>query len=148
MSSNRLNTASTGSSSSTYNETPPSNAEMATELQQLRTLVAQLRAQVQARTTPSTTTSSPHDKDPGDVVKPPMPEPSTRQASDVIHFLTRMKGYFRMFPRRIDTPTKMVLFTTPLLHGTAKAWFEPIWRDFLKNDEGEQVKVTASIFAS
>ncbi|KAF4470627.1 gag poly, partial [Fusarium albosuccineum] len=154
MSTNRQNTPSTGSSTGNpppaYNGgPPPSNAEMHAELQQLRDTVRRLEGQLATRAdTPAPAIQQQADKDPGEIVKPPIPQPFTGQASDVVPFLTRMKGYFGLFPRRMASSTTRMLFTAPLLHDTAKAWFEPIWKDFLENEELTQDQETINIFAS
>jgi hypothetical protein len=46
-----------------------------------------------------------------------------------------MKGYFYFFPNKLDTAEKKMLTTAPLILGDAKDWWEPIWKDYLENDE-------------
>ncbi|KAF5233020.1 hypothetical protein FANTH_12731 [Fusarium anthophilum] len=75
------------------------------------------------------------ERDIGEALKLPKPEPFKGQATDVVLFLTRIKGYFYLFPTKLDTATKKVLFTAPLIQGNAKDWFEPILRDYLENEE-------------
>lgn len=133
-----------------YTGAPPSNAEMAAEVQQLRNTIRTLQAQMNAR--PAATNNegeSPNrfQRDIGEALKPPKPEPFTGKAADVIPFLTRMKAHFRLFPNRLDTATKKVLYTSPLIQGDAKEWWEPIMRDFLNNDEQLQEQETQNIFA-
>lgn len=86
-------------------------------------------------------------RDLGEVIKPTTPEPFKGKAAEVIPFLTRMKGHFRLFPRKLDTAAKKMLYTAPLIQGDAKVWFEPIWRDYLENDYNQQDQETQNIFA-
>lgn len=127
--------------------TPPSNAEMATEVQQLRALVQTLQRQVQNQPAVAPAATTNNDRDPGETIKPPKPEPFDGSPSDVIPFITRMKGYFRFFPRRLASSEARLLFTNNLMIGNAKDWFEPIMRDFLNNDEASQDQDTVNIFA-
>lgn len=133
-----------------YTGAPPSNAEMAAEVQQLRNTINTLRAQMNARPAVNNEGGNHEhrERDPGEALKPPKPEPFRGQASDVIPFLTRMKGYFRLFPNRLDSPTKKLLFTAPLIQGAAKDWFEPIMRDYLENEENLQDQDTQNIFGN
>ncbi|EXK75750.1 hypothetical protein FOQG_19485 [Fusarium oxysporum f. sp. raphani 54005] len=133
-----------------YTGAPPSNAEMAAEVQQLRNTIRTLQAQMNAR--PAATNNEGENpvrfqRDIGEALKPPKPEPFTGKAADVIPFLTRMKAHFRLFPNRLDTATKKVLYTSPLIQGDAKDWWEPIMRDFLENEEPTQEQDTQNIFA-
>ncbi|SCO33848.1 uncharacterized protein FFNC_03474 [Fusarium fujikuroi] len=131
-----------------YTGAPPSNAEMAAKVQQLRNTIYNLQAQINLR--PATTNKGGNHKhrrrDPGEALKPPKPEPFKGQASNVIPFLTQIKGYFQLFPNRLDSPTKKLLFTAPLIQENAKDWFEPIIRDYLKNKENLQNQDTQNIF--
>lgn len=122
-------------------------AEMMAEIHQMRSTINTLRARVNEQPTASAQTNN-TGRDPGEALKPPKPEPFKGQAADVVPFLTRMKGYFRLFQNRLDTPTKKVLFTAPLIQGDAKDWWEPIMRDFLDNEEEMQDQETQNIFTN
>ncbi|KAF6527467.1 hypothetical protein HZS61_010511 [Fusarium oxysporum f. sp. conglutinans] len=130
-----------------YTGAPPSMAEMMAEIHQMRSTINTLRARVNEQPTASAQTNN-TGRDPGEALKPPKPEPFKGQAADVVPFLTRMKGYFRLFQNRLDTPTKKVLFTAPLIQGDAKDWWEPIMRDFLDNEEEMQDQETQNIFTN
>ncbi|KAG7404586.1 hypothetical protein Forpi1262_v018477 [Fusarium oxysporum f. sp. raphani] len=88
-----------------YTGAPPSMAEMMAEIHQMRSTINTLRARVNEQPTASAQTGN-AGRDPGEALKPPKPEPFKGQAADVVPFLTRMKGYFRLFQNRLDTPTK------------------------------------------
>ncbi|OBS15594.1 hypothetical protein FPOA_20713 [Fusarium poae] len=144
MSSNNTNNA----PAPPYTGPPPSTAEMMAELQLLRNTVRTL----QARVTELPAVAPPvnpvdNQRDLGEVIKPTPPEPFKGKAADVIPFLTRMKGYFRLFPRKLDTAAKKMLYTAPLIQGDAKDWFEPIWKDYLENEYNQQDQETQNIFA-
>ena len=62
-------------------------------------------------------------------------------------FLTRLKTYFRFFPRRLASGESRALFAHGCMEGDAATWFEPIIRDFLDNEEHHQDQETANIFA-
>ncbi|RKK64702.1 hypothetical protein BFJ69_g16602 [Fusarium oxysporum] len=97
-----------------YTGAPPSMAEMMAEIHQMRATINTLRARVNEQPNASAQTSN-TGRDPREALKPPKPEPFKGQAADVVPFLTRIKGYFRLFQNRLDTPTKKVLFTAPLI---------------------------------
>ncbi|OBS16188.1 hypothetical protein FPOA_27686 [Fusarium poae] len=144
MSSNNANNA----PAPPYTGPPPSNAEMMAELQLLRNTVRTLQARVSEA--PATAPPGPpvdNQRDLGEIVKPTPPEPFKGKAADVIPFLTRMKGHFRLFPRKLDTAGKKMLYTAPLIQGDAKDWFEPIWKDYLENDYDQQDQETQNIFS-
>ncbi|KAF4426118.1 hypothetical protein F53441_14149, partial [Fusarium austroafricanum] len=132
-----------------YNGEPPSAAEMMAEIHQLRNTVRTLQARMndQPATTKRTTTRA--ERDVGERLKPPKPDPFKGQASDVVPFLTRMKAYFSLFPNGFSSPKAKMLFTVPLLQGTASNWFEPILKDYLtyKHNEVAQEQETQNIFA-
>ncbi|KAJ0131382.1 Uncharacterized protein HZ326_25532 [Fusarium oxysporum f. sp. albedinis] len=130
-----------------YTGPPPSAAEMMAEVQQLRNTIRTLQAQVNARPA-ATTNEGSNERDLGEALKPPKPEPFRGQAADVIPFLTRMKAHFRLYRNRLNTPTKKLLYTASLIQGDAKDWFEPILRDFLENDEDTQDQDTQNIFGN
>jgi hypothetical protein len=122
-------------------------AEMMAELQQLRNRVNTLQGQVNAQPAAPTPAAN-AGRDPGEALKPPKPAPFLGQAHDVVPFLTRMKGYFRMFPNRLGSAESKILFTAPLIQGTATDWFEPILRDYLENEnEAVRDQETQNIFA-
>ncbi|CAG1983613.1 unnamed protein product [Fusarium graminearum] len=121
---------------------------MMAELQMLRNTVRTLQAQVNEP--PAAAPPAPsvdNQRDLGEVIKLTTPEPFKGKAAEVIPFLTRMKGHFRLFPRKLDTAAKKMLYTAPLIHGDAKVWFEPIWKDYLENDYNQQDQETQNIFA-
>jgi hypothetical protein len=126
-------------------------AEMMAELHQLRNTIRNLQARVNEQDAASAAAAPTHPqggRDIGEALKPPKPEPFKGLATDVVPFLTRMKGYFHLFPTKLDTATKKVLFTAPLIQGNAKDWFKPILRDYLKNNEIIQDQETVNIFAN
>ncbi|EXM13454.1 hypothetical protein FOTG_17180 [Fusarium oxysporum f. sp. vasinfectum 25433] len=120
---------------------------MMAEVQQLRTTIRNLQAQMNARPA-ATTNEGSNERDLGEALKPPKPEPFRGQAADVIPFLTRMKAHFRLYKNKLNTPTKKLLYTASLIQGDAKDWFEPILRDFLENDEEAQDQDTQNIFGN
>ncbi|KAL9570381.1 hypothetical protein ACKAV7_005460 [Fusarium commune] len=130
-----------------YTGAPPSTAEMMAEVQQLRTTIRNLQAQMNARPA-ATTNEGSNERDLGEALKPPKPEPFRGQAADVIPFLTRMKAHFRLYKNKLNTPTKKLLYTASLIQGDAKDWFEPILRDFLENEEEAQDQDTQNIFGN
>ncbi|KAL9575861.1 hypothetical protein ACKAV7_000024 [Fusarium commune] len=130
-----------------YTGAPPSTAEMMAEVQQLRTTICNLQAQMNTRPA-ATTNEGSNERDLGEALKPPKPEPFRGQAADVIPFLTRMKAHFRLYKNKLNTPTKKLLYTASLIQGDAKDWFEPILRDFLENEEEAQDQDTQNIFGN
>ncbi|PNP57198.1 hypothetical protein FNYG_15275 [Fusarium nygamai] len=133
-----------------YTGAPPSNAEVAAEVQQLRGTVRALQARINELQNAALTGNNAggsRERDLGEALKPPKPEPFTGKAADVTPFLTRMKAHFRLFPNRLDTATKKVLYTSPLIQGDAKDWWEAIMRDFLENEEYLQDQETQNIFS-
>ncbi|CAF3585222.1 unnamed protein product [Fusarium graminearum] len=94
----------------------------------------QARADAAPTTAPPVAETINNRRDLGEYLKPPLPEPFKGHSADVLPFLTRMKGYFRMFPNKLDSAEKKMLATAPLIQGDAKDWFEPMWKDFLEND--------------
>ncbi|VTO81739.1 unnamed protein product, partial [Fusarium graminearum] len=109
---------------------------MMAEIQLLRGRVQTLQARADAAptTAPPVAETINNRRDLGEYLKPPLPEPFKGHSADVLPFLTRMKGYFRMFPNKLDSAEKKMLATAPLIQGDAKDWFEPMWKDFLEND--------------
>ncbi|CAF3556312.1 unnamed protein product [Fusarium graminearum] len=86
---------------------------MAAEVQQLRNTIRALQARVneqQSVAPASNNTSVSRERDTGEALKPPKPEPFMGKATDVIPFLTPMKAHFRLFPNRLDTATKKNIF--------------------------------------
>ncbi|KAG7405064.1 Retrotransposon-like protein 1 [Fusarium oxysporum f. sp. rapae] len=130
-----------------YTRAPPSTAEIMAEVQQLRTTIRNLQAQMNARPA-ATTNEGSNERDLGEALKPPKPEPFRGQAADVIPFLTRMKAHFRLYKNKLNTLTKKLLYTASLIQGDAKDWFEPILRDFLENEEEAQDQDTQNIFGN
>ncbi|RKK64650.1 hypothetical protein BFJ68_g18680, partial [Fusarium oxysporum] len=130
-----------------YTGPPPSAAEMMAELQQLRATVNTLRARVNERSNAAAQGGS-NERDLGEALKPPKPEPFKGQAADVVPFLTRMKAHFRLYQNKLNSPTKKLLYTASLIQGEAKDWFEPILRDFLENEEEAQDQDTQNIFTN
>jgi hypothetical protein len=132
-----------------YEGTPPSNAEMMAELHLLRNTVRTLQGRINdmpaAQPAPN---PMQYRRDLGESIKPPLPEPFRGQSTDVMPFLTRMKGYFRLFPNKLDSAEKKMLATAPLIQGDAKDWFEPIWKDYLENDENLQDQETQNVFSN
>ncbi|KAF4426119.1 hypothetical protein F53441_14148 [Fusarium austroafricanum] len=104
-----------------YNGEPPSAAEMMAEIHQLRNTVRTLQARMndQPATTERTTTRAERD------------------------------AYFSLFPNGFSSPKAKMLFTVPLLQGTASDWFEPILKDYLTYEHNEvaQEQETQNIFA-
>ncbi|KAF5641533.1 Terpene synthase family [Fusarium sp. NRRL 52700] len=94
-----------------YTGTPPSSAE----------LMTQVNNQQNAATV-NGSSDEPQGRDLGEAQKLHKPEPVKGQAADVIPFLTRMKVYFYLFRNKLDTATKKLLFTVPLIQGDAKDW--------------------------
>ena len=130
-----------------YN-TPPSNAEVATEVQQLRNLVNQLRTQVQSQGQQAPAIQQDGGRDPGEAVKPPQPEPFNGTSKDVVPFLTRLGTYFRWFPRRLASAEGRVMYAYSRMEGTAATWFEPIIRDYLEHDDNvSRDQDTVNIFS-
>lgn len=123
---------------------PANNASMAAEVEQLRNLVRTLQQQVQNAPAPVAGNT---ERDPGEVMKPPLPEKFDGTPSDVVPFITRMKGHFQWYPRRLASAESRLLFTSNLMSGDAKNWFEPILKDFLDNDEADQDQDTVNLFA-
>ncbi|KAL5611280.1 hypothetical protein FOBRF1_007397 [Fusarium oxysporum] len=130
-----------------YTGPPPSAAEMMAELQQLRATVNTLRTRVNERPNTAAQGGS-NERDLGEALKPPKPEPFKGQAADVVPFLTRMKVHFRLYQNKLNSPTKKLLYTASLIQGEAKDWFEPILRDFLENEEEAQDQDTQNIFTN
>ncbi|KAF4426104.1 gag polyprotein, partial [Fusarium austroafricanum] len=99
-----------------YNGEPPSAAEIMAEIHQLRNTVRTLQARMndQPATTERTTTRA--ERDIGERLKPPKPDPFKGQASDVVPFLTRMKAYFSLFPNGFSSPKAKMLFTDYLTY--------------------------------
>ncbi|KAK2675221.1 hypothetical protein RAB80_010205 [Fusarium oxysporum f. sp. vasinfectum] len=122
-------------------------AELMAEIQQMRGTINTLRARINEQPATNTQTTN-RERDLGEALKPPKPEPFTGKAADVVPFITRMKAHFRLFPNRLDTATKKVLYTSPLIQGDAKEWWEPIMRDFLENEENLQEQDTQNIFTN
>ncbi|KAF5239466.1 hypothetical protein FANTH_9941, partial [Fusarium anthophilum] len=134
-----------------YTGEPPSLAEIIAEIHQLRNTIRNMEARASERDAApaGNAHSNPQaERDIREALKPPKPEPFKGQATDIVPFLTRIKGYFHLFPTKLDTATKKVLFTAPLIQGNAKDWFEPILRDYLKNEEIMQDQETINIFAN
>ncbi|CAF3545337.1 unnamed protein product [Fusarium graminearum] len=105
-----------------------------TQDQRNYTTTLQARADAAPTTAPPVAETINNRRDLGEYLKPPLPEPFKGHSADVLPFLTRMKGYFRMFPNKLDSAEKKMLATAPLIQGDAKDWFEPMWKDFLEND--------------
>ncbi|KAK2666615.1 hypothetical protein RAB80_017732 [Fusarium oxysporum f. sp. vasinfectum] len=122
-------------------------AELMAEIQQMRGTINTLRARINEQPATNTQTTN-RERDLGEALKPPKPEPFTGKAADVVPFITRMKAHFRLFPNPLDTATKKVLYTSPLIQGDAKEWWEPIMRDFLENEENLQEQDTQNIFTN
>ncbi|KAG7405966.1 hypothetical protein Forpe1208_v013611 [Fusarium oxysporum f. sp. rapae] len=119
------------------------------EIQQMRNTIRNLQARVNEQDAAPTGNNAylpRQERDIGEALKPPKPEPFKGQAADVIPFLTRMKAHFHLFPTKLDTATKKVLYTAPLIQGNAKDWFEPILRDYLNHEEIVQDQETINIF--
>ena len=130
-----------------YTGAAPSMAELMAEIQQMRGTINTLRARINEQPA-APPQAARQERDLGEALKPPKPEPFTGKAADVIPFLTRMKGHFQMYKNKLDTPQKKVLYTAALIQGDAKDWFEPILRDYLENEENEnlQDQETQNIF--
>jgi len=62
-------------------------------------------------------------------------------------FLTRLKAYFRHYPKSFSNEVDKVLFAANRLEGEALNWFEPTLRNFLDNDSEAQDEETTAIFA-
>jgi hypothetical protein len=122
-------------------------AELMAEIQQMRGTINTLRARVNEQPAAAPQAAR-QERDLGEALKPPKPEPFTGKAADVIPFLTRMKGHFQMYKNKLDTPQKKVLYTSALIQGDAKDWFEPILRDYLEHEDNEnlQDQETQNIF--
>ncbi|VTO87763.1 unnamed protein product [Fusarium graminearum] len=92
------------------------------EIQLLRGRVQTLQARADATppTAPPVAETINNRRDLGEYLKPPLPEPFKGDSADVLPFLTRMKGYFRMFPNKLDSAEKKMLATAPLIQGDAK----------------------------
>ncbi|KAF5266391.1 hypothetical protein FOXYS1_2772 [Fusarium oxysporum] len=74
-----------------YTGAPPSNAEVAAEVQQLRNTTRGLQARVNEQQNAAPAGNSANEsrgRDLGEALKPPKPEPFKGQAADVIPFLT------------------------------------------------------------
>ncbi|CAG1962781.1 unnamed protein product, partial [Fusarium graminearum] len=121
---------------------------MMAEIQLLRGRVQTLQARADAAptTAPPVAETINNRRDLGEYLKPPLPEPFKGHSADVLPFLTRMKGYFRMFPNKLDSAEKKMLATAPLIQGDAKDWFEPMWKDFLENEYDLQDQETQNVF--
>ena len=132
-----------------YTGAAPSTAELMAEIQQLRNTVNTLRARVNEQPAAATQHAPRPERDLGEALKPPKPEPFTGKAADVIPFLTRMKGHFQMYKNRLDTSQKKIIYTAALIQGDAKDWFEPILRDYLEHEDNEnlQDQETQNIFS-
>ncbi|TVY63843.1 hypothetical protein Focb16_v015257 [Fusarium oxysporum f. sp. cubense] len=101
-----------------YTGAPPSTAKLMAEVQQLYNTIRNLQTQVnkqQSAAPANNNTGEPRGCNLGEALKLPKPEPFKGQAADIIPFLTRMKGYFHLFLNKLDTATKKLLFTAPLI---------------------------------
>jgi len=106
-----------------YTREPPSVAELMAEIHQLRNSYRNLIARIEGQEANRLETAVPRlqpGRDIREALKPLKLEPFKGQANDVIPFLTQIKGYFYLFPTKLDTATKKVLFTAPLIQGNAK----------------------------
>jgi hypothetical protein len=124
-------------------------AELMAEIYQMQGTINTLRARINEQPAANTQARS-NERDLGEALKPPKPEPFIGRAADIIPFLTRMKAHFRLYKNKLDTATKKVLYTSSLIQGDAKDWFKPILRDFLENEDNEnlQDQETQNIFTS
>ncbi|RYP06508.1 hypothetical protein DL765_009462 [Monosporascus sp. GIB2] len=106
------------------NQLERDNAELTSTLQATRTLLEQVQ-QVPGRTTVQPVSN----KEAGEVLKPPKPEPFDGTSTKLQLFLTQYRAYFGYFPVRLATPTARVEFAAGRLSGHAATWFEPAMRE-------------------
>ncbi len=77
------------------------------------------------------------------------PEPFTGNSESLQGFLTQLKVYHRRYEAELTYEHDKVLHAGTLLKGDAIAWFEPILRDYVENDNPEErEKETTRIFGS
>jgi hypothetical protein len=87
-------------------------------------------------------------KEPGEIIKPPMPETFDGNPKRTIAFLTEMKAYFRYFPNTMLDPSVRVHVAGSRLSGAAKDWFEPHLRDFENNQPHRRKPFTVTLFSN
>ena len=89
-------------------------------------------------------------KQPGEIIKPPMPAMYDGDMKKTEAFLTDMRTYFRYFPTTIATDEMKVSVAASRLDKTAKDWFEPFQRDFeaTANNAAQRKATTTTIYSS
>ncbi|KAI7763789.1 hypothetical protein LZL87_014366 [Fusarium oxysporum] len=70
-----------------YTGAPPSMAELMAKIQQMRGTINNLRARINEQPATNTQTTN-RERDLGEALKPPKPEPFTGKAADVVPFIT------------------------------------------------------------
>jgi hypothetical protein len=66
---------------------------------------------------------------------------------DIQQFITNCEGYFEFFLTIMASTRNKVLFAVGLMKGTAAYWFEPIKRDYLREEnEADRDERTNRIF--
>ncbi|PHH84727.1 hypothetical protein CDD83_1481 [Cordyceps sp. RAO-2017] len=85
-------------------------------------------------------------RDLGETVKPKQPGPFDGSHGTLRDFLTQLKAYHRFYPTQLSDHVAKVLHAGNCLTGTALAWFGPIMKDYLDNDEENRDDETKEIF--
>jgi hypothetical protein len=84
----------------------------------------------------------------GGAIKMKLPEPFTGKYGELQGFLTQLKIYHRRYENSFVLESDKVMHAGTLLQGDALAWFEPIMRDYLDEDDASQDADTKAIFRS
>jgi hypothetical protein len=90
---------------------------------------------------------APREKEPGEIIKPPLPDKFEGDPTQIQKFFTDMRDYFRYFPITMANDTMRVRVAGGRLAKTAKNWFEPHLRDFEQTKEPKK-QYTNELFAS
>lgn len=87
-------------------------------------------------------------RDFGEVLKVDKPTKFNGTSKNLPRFLTQLRLYQSSFPRQFTTKETRVKHAAGYLEGKALNWFEPILRDYTRNNNEERQQAIKEIFAS
>jgi hypothetical protein len=90
----------------------------------------------------------PREKEPGEIIKPPLPAQFNGDPRKIEEFFTDMRAYFRHFPTTMAPDERRVSVAGSRLIEAPKNWFEPHLRDFEKNDPDARKTFTKALFGN
>ena len=79
-------------------------------------------------------------KEPGEIIKPKLPEPFDGDPRKIQKYFAEAQIYFSYYPRSMAKPHNRVRLAGGCLTGAAEIWFRPMMDDFVKNSDWDDIK--------